>query len=246
MTAAPDTATGPGATASRATQGRLRRRPQLSDDVADHVRAWIMSGQVRPGAFIRLDETAADLGVSVTPVREALSKLRGEGLVESVPHRGYVVNPLSREDVVDIFWLQGQIAVELSARAARRVTDADLADLTSHCDALESTLAVADVETVALREFEFHRRLNRIAGSDKLAWFLHNAVRYTPYALYAADPGWGATAVAGHRRLIEALRSGDLATVEDETRRQFTDGARRLVAHLDAVHMWDGEARSRG
>ncbi len=52
------------------------RRAQLSDEVAGHLRAAIMSGSLRPGTFIRLDETAAELGVSVTPVREALLKLR--------------------------------------------------------------------------------------------------------------------------------------------------------------------------
>lgn len=56
--------------------GNLRRRPQLSDDVAMHVRNLIMSGGVRPGDFIRLDETAAELGVSVTPVR-AVDRLAG-------------------------------------------------------------------------------------------------------------------------------------------------------------------------
>ena len=57
----------------------------MSEDVANHVRNLIMSGSVRPGEFVRLDETAADLGVSVTPVREALVALRGEGMVELVP-----------------------------------------------------------------------------------------------------------------------------------------------------------------
>src|SRR5437588_415442 len=81
------------------------RRAQLSDEVAGHLRAAIMSGALRPGTFIRLDETAAKLGVSVTPVREALLKLRGEGMVRLEPHRGHVVLPLSRQDGDDIFWV---------------------------------------------------------------------------------------------------------------------------------------------
>lgn len=100
-------------------QPRSRRRPlrraQLSDEVAGHLRAAIMSGTLRPGTFIRLDETAAELGVSVTPVREALLKLRGEGMVQLEPHRGHVVLPLTRQDIEDIFWLQATIAKELAA-----------------------------------------------------------------------------------------------------------------------------------
>ncbi|MFZ0831898.1 MAG: GntR family transcriptional regulator, partial [Mycobacterium sp.] len=80
------------------------RREQLSDEVAAHLRAAIMGGSLRPGTFIRLDETAGQLGVSITPVREALRTLRGEGMVVLEPHRGHVVAPLSRRDVEDIFW----------------------------------------------------------------------------------------------------------------------------------------------
>ena len=67
---------------------RQLRRAQLSDEVAGHLRAAIMSGTLRPGMFVRLDETAAQLGVSITPVREALLKLSGEGMVQLEPHRG--------------------------------------------------------------------------------------------------------------------------------------------------------------
>jgi DNA-binding GntR family transcriptional regulator len=89
----------------RAQRRRGVRREQLSDEVAAHLRADIMTGTLRPGTFIRLDETAAALGVSITPVREALRTLRGEGMVQLEPHRGHVVVPLTRGDIEDIFWL---------------------------------------------------------------------------------------------------------------------------------------------
>lgn len=217
----------------------LRRRPQLSEDVADHVRGLIMSGELRPGGFVRLDETAADLGVSVTPVREALLTLRGEGLVELVPHRGYVVSPLSRDDVRDIFWLQGNIAVELTVRAARKITTAEIDQLDALGNGLRSAVEAQDIERIEHYEFEFHRLINVTAGAAKLAWFLHNAVRYTPHRMYAADKSWGALAVDSHDRLIKAMRSADLDEVACQTRRQFDDGADRLIAHLDRVGMWD-------
>ena len=79
----------------------LLRRPQLSEEVAGHLRSQIMSGALRPGSFVRIEDTAAELGVSATPVREALVTLRGEGLVEQIPRRGYRVGELRREDVED-------------------------------------------------------------------------------------------------------------------------------------------------
>ena len=108
----------------RTPRRRAVRREQLSDEVAARLRTGIMTGTLRPGTFIRLDETAAELGVSITPVREALRTLRGEGMVQLEPHRGHVVVPLSRGDIEDIFWLQATIAKELAATAAERITEA--------------------------------------------------------------------------------------------------------------------------
>src|SRR6202012_2014079 len=128
-------------------QARLPlRRAQLSDEVAGHLRAAIMSGALRPGTFIRLDETAAKLGVSATPVREALLKLRGEGMVQLEPHRGHLVLPLSRQDVDDIFWVQATIAWELAAPAAQHTTDAGIAQREPLTEVLTTAVATADIE----------------------------------------------------------------------------------------------------
>jgi DNA-binding GntR family transcriptional regulator len=215
------------------------RRAQLSDEVAGHLRAEIMSGALRPGTFIRLDETAVKLGVSVTPVREALLKLRGEGMVQLEPHRGHVVLPLSRQDIDDIFWLQATIAKELAAAAARCITDAEIDDLDRITDALAIAVAADDVDAIAATEFAFHRAFNQTTGRIKLAWFLLHVARYMPLMVYAADPEWGAAAIRNHRELIAALRRRDTAAVVEHTNRQFTDGARRLTERLDRSGIWD-------
>lgn len=224
----------------------LSRRPQLSEDVADHVRGLIMSGQVRPGQYIRLDETAHELGVSVTPVREALLALRGEGMVRQVPHRGYVVTDLSREDVVDIFWLQEQIAVRLTCRAAELADADDLATLEALCADFAAAAESGELDRIVRTEFVFHRQINQIGRGGKLAWFLHGAVRYTPHRIYAADPGWAEVALANHRELIAAMAARDLDAVAACTRRLYTDGANRLLAHLDRIGMWDEPAEDAG
>jgi DNA-binding GntR family transcriptional regulator len=221
-------------------QARLPlRRAQLSDEVAGHLRAAIMSGALRPGTFIRLDETAAKLGVSATPVREALLKLRGEGMVQLEPHRGHVVLPLSRQDVDDIFWVQATIARELAASAAQRITDDEIDDLEHLTDALTTAVAAADIDAIATTEFAFHRAFNHTTGRIKLAWFLLHVARYMPLVVYAADPEWGAAAVQNHREVIAALRRRDTAAVVEHTESQFTDGARRLTERLQSSGIWD-------
>jgi DNA-binding GntR family transcriptional regulator len=212
---------------------RPLRRAQLSDEVAGHLRAAIMSGTLRPGTFIRLDETAAELGVSVTPVREALLKLRGEGMVQLEPHRGHVVLPLTRQDVADIFWLQATIARELAAAATDHITDAEIDELERINHALATAVGSGDAEATAGIEFAFHRAFNQAGGRIKLAWFLLNAARYMPVLVYAADPRWGAAAVGSHRRLIAALRRRDAAAVIEHTVWQFTDQANRSTEMLD-------------
>ena len=188
-----------------------------------------MSGALRPGTFIRLDETAAELGVSVTPVREALLKLRGEGMVQLEPHRGHVVLPLSRQDIQDIFWLQATIARELAAAATDHIADGEIDELDRINTALGAAVGTSDADTIAGIEFAFHRVFNQASGRIKLAWFLLNAARYMPVLVYAADPEWGVAAVRNHRQLIAALRRRDAAAVIEHAVWQFTDAAQRLT-----------------
>jgi DNA-binding GntR family transcriptional regulator len=210
----------------------------MSDEVAAHLRAAIMSGTLLPGTFIRLDETASALGVSITPVREALRTLRGEGMVLLERHRGHVVAPLSRRDIEDVFWLQATIAKELAAAAAERITEDGIAELERLNDELAATVETREPEAIAESEFRFHRSLNHTTGRIKLAWFLLHVARYMPPLIYAADPQWGAEAVQNHRLLIAALWRRDVAEVVRLTDWQFTDGARRLTERLEETGIW--------
>jgi DNA-binding GntR family transcriptional regulator len=223
----------------RQPQRRLGRREQLSDEVAAHLRVEIMSGALRPGTFIRLDDTAAQLGVSITPVREALRTLRSEGMVQLEPHRGHVVAPFTRGDIEDVFWLQSTIATQLVRSAVERVTEAELDELESHVDAIVGAIELHDSTQIVDAEFSFYRALNRASGRIKLAWFLLHATRYLPALMYADDLEWGAQAVGNHRDLVAALRRRDVDAAVQLTNEQFIDGAQRLTQRLDELGVWD-------
>jgi DNA-binding GntR family transcriptional regulator len=214
------------------------RRGQLADEVAAHLRVGIMSGTLRPGTFIRLDETAAELGVSITPVREALRTLRGEGMVRLEPHRGHVVSPLTRDDIEDIFWLQAAIACQLARSVAERITDDEIDELERRAAAVADAIERRDADDVIDAEFAFHRAFNRASGRIKLAWFLLHAARYLPPHIFADDPHWGQNTVASRRQLIAALRRRDRDEVVRLTNIQFDDAARRLTARLDETGLW--------
>ncbi|MEV6303114.1 GntR family transcriptional regulator [Actinoplanes sp. NPDC051861] len=214
-------------------------RPQLSEEVAGELRGRIMSGELRPGTRVRLEEVAAQLGVSITPVREALLTLRGEDMVELEPRKGYVVAPLSKQDVLDLFQLQGNIAGELAARVAERITGAQLDELTMNNLLLMKAVRARRMADIEHLEYLFHRKINLVASARKLSWFLHTATRYTPARFYAADPGWREDVRVDHEKLLDAFGTHDPTAARDVMTRHFTDGAQLLVKHLDDLGIWD-------
>ena len=223
---------------SRQPRQRLGRREQLADEVAAQLRADIMAGVLRPGSFIRLDDTAAQFGVSITPVREALRTLRSEGMVQLEPHRGHVVSPFTRADVEDVFWLQATIAVRLVRSAVERITDAELDELEGLTDEFAEAIGHSDADGVVDAVFSFFRTLNRAAGRVKLAWFLLHAARCLPSLVYADNHEWGTRAVANQRELVAALRRRDSEAAVRLTRALFTDSARHLTERLDELGIW--------
>src|SRR5437763_14072564 len=98
-----------------APRRRAMNRTQLPEQVATYVRELIITGQVRPGEFLRIERIAQAVGVSQTPVREGLLSLKSEGLVHLLPRRGFVVAPITPQDISDSYWAQAQIAGELAA-----------------------------------------------------------------------------------------------------------------------------------
>lgn len=217
---------------------RLQRRPQLSDEVAAHLRESIMSGRVRQGEYLRLERIAEDLGTSATPVREALLALRGEGFVQLEPRRGFVVAPLSRQDIQDLFFVQATIAAELAARTAESVSKQQVSELEAIQEALETAARSRAFDVVEERNYEFHRKINLWAESKKLAWFLNMAVRYVPRRFYASIPGWRQASVTDHLLILAAMRAGHPDRARRAMHQHITHVGELLVSYLDKQGMW--------
>lgn len=218
----------------------LGRRRQLSDEVAAYVRELIMSGQVRHGEFLRLERIAGDLGISVTPVREALLSLRGEGFVTLEARRGFMPAPLSRQDVQDLFEAQAYFAGELAARAAERITEERLAALDRTQDELEKASRAGDSEGIERANHRFHRAVNLTAGSPKTAWLLQLVARYAPRRFYSTIPGWSQASVDDHHLVLAALRAGDADAARQSMRTHIRHAGALLIVHLEAQGFWAG------
>jgi DNA-binding GntR family transcriptional regulator len=207
-------------------------RPQLAEDVARFVRRRIFDGTYAAGQYIRLDQLAVELGVSVTPVREALFVLSAEGLLSQQPRRGFVVVPVTGRDLTDVSNVQAYIGGELAARAAVSITGDRLRELEKIQTELEGAYASDDDETAVRLNHEFHKAINVAADSPKLAQLMSQITRYAPESVFPTIAGWPAKSIAHHRRVLAALEAHD----ENEARAAMSDhlaeGAAPLIDHL--------------
>ena len=187
----------------------LDNKHQLSEKVASYVREAIMIGELRASEYIRTERLAADLGISATPVREALMTLHSEGAVRWEPRRGFRVLPLTAQDVSDLFEVQAHIAGELAARAVDSLSDTEIERLQGVQDELEVAARARNVELVDRLNHEIHRTINKCSGSTKMTTLLNLMVHYVPLGFFGAIDGWAEASAHDHSAIFNALRSRD-------------------------------------
>lgn len=211
-----------------------RKHPRLSDEAATHVRELIISGNLKPGEFIRPEAIADELGVSTTPAREGLLTLQSEGFLHVEPRRGFIVSPLSSDDVSDTFVAQALLAGELAARAAVNITARDVKVLTQIQERLEAAAKRDDLDEVEQQNYEFHRLIYRIADAPKILWLLRASLRYAPRRFYPTIGGWPQATIHDHHAILEALRKSDADAAREATNSHIRNAGRLLAEHLSA------------
>src|SRR3954463_4945469 len=207
-------------------------RPQLAEDIARYVRKRIFDGTYAAGQYIRLDQLAVELGVSVTPVREALFVLSAEGLLSQQPRRGFVVVAVTVRDITDVSDVQAHIGGELAARAAANITDDQVHELESIQAQLESAYAGDDHERAVRLNHEFHRAINVAADSPKLSQLMSQITRYAPESVFPVVEGWPKRSMRDHRRVVAALAKRDAEQARAAMSEHLSAGATPLINHL--------------
>lgn len=179
------------------------------------LRGLVLEGPYPPGSRLKEAEIAARLGVSRTPVREALLQLEGEGLVELIPNRGAVVRELSRADVHEILVLRAILEAFCASTAATSMGGEAIDEL----EALHTRLAEEaarspyDGQEAALADLNtnFHRAVIRGSGNTRIGALLEKLVAI-PAAWKAGF--WGSqrhreAAVVYHLEIVDAIRARD-------------------------------------
>ncbi|MFT3721142.1 GntR family transcriptional regulator [Pseudorhodoferax sp.] len=209
----------------------------MSGSVASHLREKIISGQLKPGDFLRIDAIASEMGVSTTPVREGLLLLQSESFVRLLPRRGFVVNSFTPDDLRDIFWAQAVIGAELAARATARMSKEDFAKLQQLDCEHDKAFQAGDDNHVQLG-YEFHRFINLAAGSPRLALLLGTLARQLPKQFYASIEGQVSDTLQYHPIILDAMRVKDAEAVRSLMFRHIMSGAENLIASLERAGTW--------
>ncbi len=205
-----------------------------SDLAYTRVRELILSGELGPGTVLPQAALARTIGMSTTPLREALRRLRQEGLVELDAHRDARVRPLDADEARDLLEMRGNLDPLAASLAAQRRTEADLAVVREALDGLE---ALPDHPSPAqlAGHHRFHAAIHRASHNalliDALDGLWVKTDRYRRHALEAgrSDDERQARATE-HRLLFEAVRDGDAERAAVLMRRHVESslGARSL------------------
>lgn len=210
-------------------------RPRTAEETAAaELREAIVRGDLPPGAAIRQDATARELGVSVIPVREALKTLASEGLIVYRPQRGYTVAQLHPESLDGIFRVRELLEGEAERIAVRRATSRTLAHmLTALREHVEAVKAGDVVEVIAANR-EFHFALFDLCDNPLL-------LRYVRQTWDTLDPhravAFRRSPPSGRARHGEAMRAEHQAIVD-----ALAAGAPEQAARLLRAHRGDGHA----
>jgi hydroxymethylglutaryl-CoA lyase len=232
----------PALRSSLVSGGGVVPRSGSADRVYDTLRQGILDGTYAQGARLGEADLADSLGVSRTPVREALRRLGSEGLLATLPNKGARVRTWTAGELGDIFDLRALLEGHAAARAATRVTDADISamnDLVTRMEAAAGEGVSPDIDLITELNGAFHGAIVAASGNSLLPELM-NSLIHVPvvshtYRLYS--PARMRQSMRQHRELLDAVTAGDPAWAEAVMRvhvlsaRPVLVGAARDTAH---------------
>jgi DNA-binding GntR family transcriptional regulator len=209
------------------------QRVNLRDQVRDELVEWLADGRLPPGQRLEEERLSKALGVSRTPLREALSKLATEGLVEAVPRRGFRVPKLSAERVRDLYPVIGSLE-----GLALRLSGPRVRELAAGLDGLNERLAVTHLSPRQRADLDrrWHEMLVSRNPNRELAALLERTrSRVRPYAgSWERAAAEIETSRAEHAEIARLLGAGQLDEAAEAVLRHWVRGIRVVTAWVEA------------
>ncbi len=200
-----------------------KENKSLTSLIFEKIREDILNGRYATGDKLVEIKLADELGVSRTPVREALKQLELDGLVENIPNRGVVVKGISKKDIDDILTIRLCIEGLVGQWAAERILDHEIKELEEIFDLMEFYSQKGDVEKIFELNTKFHETLYQTTKSRYLEGVLNDFQLFIKTARNSSLKSEGRiqNALEEHRQIVDALKNHDI------------EGTRRaLVNHI--------------
>ena len=186
-------------------------RQRLHDTVVEHIRTFIVEGVLEPGKKLNERELCETLGISRTPLREALKVLAAEGLIEIWPNRGASVSKMSEAELRETFELMSGLEAFSGELACERITPVELAEIKALHYAMLACRAQNDLSGYYSRNHKIHDKINEAARNSALRQTYLSINRRLQALRFRSNfqtQKWD-SAIRDHEEMIEALESRD-------------------------------------
>jgi len=221
-------------------------RVLLSDEVlvrnasaaaTELIREAIIEGRLAPGQRLKEEELARELGISRTPVREALLILQAEDLVVATPNRGATVRVHDAKDIQDLYELRALLEGYATRRAAERISPGELEELRGSCERFEALSPAEDLRGLVRENLHFHNTILAVAASERLAALVRKVIElplvYNSYRWYS--PEQKRISEHYHRQIVKALADRDADRAELIMKEHVLEARDLLIARLRAI-----------
>ena len=218
----------------------IQKRP-LKEDIFDVLHEKIISGVYKRGDWLRQEDIATQLGVSMTPVREALDLVVSAGLAERVPYRGVRVREMSTKDVVEAYGLRMLLEAIIAQEAARNITPEQVASLEGMLEEMKKHDTLKEVSSERKSSREFHSAIAEATKNDLLIklyavvanafpdWLLYEALFRYPELI--ADSM--ASTYREHVAIVDALKRGNADQASQKSIEHLMESGKWLEEYLD-------------
>ncbi len=201
----------------------------------EYLRASVLSGRFTPGERLTEKRLAGELGISRTPIREALHKLESEGLIAPLGTRGFTVSRDSKEEVEELFEIRAVLEGYALRVIAGRITDPVLRQLEEAVEKAEDALKSQSLDEVFRWNTQFHDTLHELIADkhrlyDQMVTMRKYVLRYRKDTLQS--PEGGRRTLEGHRRILLALQLRDPDLCERVMREHIQKAERDALQSL--------------
>lgn len=235
------------ATEKRLAPIRLDSYQPLREVVCETLRDAIRKGVLKPGERLMEIQLADELGVSRTPVREAIRKLELEGYVIMMPRRGTYVANLSIRDVNEVFEIRTSLDSLASGLAAERITDEELEHLQRLLVAIGGYIEQGDMDKIVETDTEFHDLLYTASRNSRLTGIIFNLreqlTRFRTASM--SYPGRLRATLEEHRRIVEAIAQGDVKEAQAASEYHMEKSEQTLLASMEAIKSKSADSRKK-